>query len=102
MPGLTLEPLDDGSATIEIRGERGTIGRTAGVDHVVNDPSVSRQHAVFECHGGSWTVTDSGSANGTFVDRQKITTSEINDGLEIHFAKKALRVRIHWPPLATA
>ena len=102
MPGLKLEPVDDGVPANDIQGDRATIGRTAGVDHIVNDPSVSRQHAVFERHGGSWTVTDNGSANGTFLDRRKITTAEIHDGQEIQFGLKAFRVRIEWADMPTA
>ena len=102
MPGLKLEPEDDRAPAIEIEGERATIGRTAGVDHIVNDPSVSRQHAVIECHGGTWTVTDHGSSNGTFVDNQRITTAEIRDGQEIRFGMKGFRVRIDYADLPTA
>lgn len=102
MAGLTLAPVDDDSAAIEIQGDRATVGRTAGVDHIVNDPSVSRQHAVFECQGGLWTVTDNRSANGTFLNRRKITTAEIRDGQEIRFGMKAFRVRVDWADLPTA
>jgi hypothetical protein len=102
MAGLTLVPVDEGSPAIEIQGDRGTIGRTAGVDHVVNDPSVSRQHAVIERQAGLWMVTDKGSANGTFLDGQRIATGEIRDGQEVRFGAKAFRVRIDWAEVPTA
>jgi hypothetical protein len=102
MAGLKLAPVDEGLPAIEIEGDRATIGRTAGVDHVVNDPSVSRQHAVFERQAGSWTVTDKGSANGTFLDGQRIATAELRDGQELRFGAKAFRVQIDWAEVPTA
>jgi MFS family permease len=102
MAGLKLSPLDEGAPAIEIQGDRATLGRTAGVDHVVNDPSVSRQHALFERQSGAWIVTDQGSANGTFLDGQRIATAEIRDGQEVRFGAKAFRVHIDWADVATA
>ncbi len=102
MAGLKLSPVDEGAPAIEIEGDRGTLGRTAGVDHVVNDPSVSRQHALFERQDGVWTVTDQGSANGTFLDGQRIATAQIRDGQEVRFGAKAFRVHIDWADVATA
>ena len=102
MAALKLVPVDEGFPTLEIEGDRATIGRTAGVDHIVNDPSVSRQHAIFENRSGVWTVTDKGSANGTFVDGQRVVTAEVREGQEVRFGARVFRVRIDWAEMATA
>ena len=102
MAGLKLAPVHEGEPAIEIQGDRATVGRTAGVDHIVNDPSVSRQHALFERQAAGWTVTDQGSANGTFVDGQRVTTAEIREGQEVRFGAKAFRVHIDWAEMPTA
>jgi serine/threonine-protein kinase len=45
-----------------------TIGRRPDNDIVVPEATVSSQHAVLKWASGSWTVEDSGSTNGTYVD----------------------------------
>ena len=42
-------------------------GGAGAVDLAVDDPSVSRRHATFEIRGGTITVEDLGSANGTRI-----------------------------------
>ncbi len=49
-----------------------TIGRD-GSDITLDNPQVSRQHAVIERAGGQHILRDVGSANGTFVNGQRIT-----------------------------
>ena len=45
-----------------------TVGRAAGCDVVVDDDSVSAQHAKLEYDLGSWRITDLESINGTAVE----------------------------------
>lgn len=52
------------------------LGRV-GTDIVVEDPEVSRKHCVVEVHGDTALLVDLGSANGTFVNGQKIQTCEL-------------------------
>jgi serine/threonine protein kinase len=49
-----------------------TLGRAKSCDIQVNDPQVSRQHATLEFDGQNCTVYDEGSANGTFVNGQRV------------------------------
>lgn len=58
------------------RGEDGgiTVGRGSDNDCVVTDPKISKVHAVLRVEGGTVTVTDPGSHNGTFVDGERILT----------------------------
>lgn len=45
-----------------------TVGRAAGCDVVVDDDSVSAQHAKLEYDMGGWRITDLQSTNGTAVE----------------------------------
>ena len=48
------------------------IGRGAGCDVVVDDDSVSAQHARLEFDLGAWRITDLGSTNGTAIEGVKL------------------------------
>ena len=49
-----------------------TIGRSSENDIVINDPKVSRVHSQLVQHEGGCSIVDLNSANGTFVNGQKI------------------------------
>jgi ABC-type multidrug transport system ATPase subunit/pSer/pThr/pTyr-binding forkhead associated (FHA) protein len=55
-------------------GTGGVIGREKGRCHVLLDhPHVSRLHAALTVHDGKVTLSDLGSANGTFVNGRRLT-----------------------------
>jgi predicted component of type VI protein secretion system len=54
-----------------------TIGRSAEMDVVIDDPQVSSLHARLRRDGAEWTVMDAGSTNGTFVDEQRVATRRL-------------------------
>lgn len=59
-----------------IEGET-RVGRQKDIcDYYLNDPSVSRVHAIFEKRGDRVTIRDAGSTNGTFVNDVRITGEE--------------------------
>jgi serine phosphatase RsbU (regulator of sigma subunit) len=49
-----------------------TFGRGAGSDVVVNDYSMSRQHARILAEADGWIVEDLGARNGTFVNGERV------------------------------
>jgi len=48
---------------------------------------VSRSHAVFERDGYGWSVRDSDSLNGTYVNRQRVTMHQLLHGDEVQIGK---------------
>src|SRR5262252_5648715 len=68
---LTLPP-SFGNRTVEVESKRFSIGRTPDNDLVIDDSSLSRRHALIEDVGGQFTLTDCGSANGTFVNGRQL------------------------------
>ena len=55
-----------------IRQPEVAIGRVAGNDVVLVDPSVSARHAGLRLFGGVWTIADLGSINGSRVDGEPV------------------------------
>ncbi len=68
----------------ELNKEIATIGREASADIVIADPEVSRAHARLLTKPGGLIIEDLGSTNGTFVNKQRITSPRaISPGDEI-------------------
>lgn len=72
-----------------------SIGRSNACDIVLEQPSVSRFHAVIAKHKKGWVVTDTNSSSGTAIGSQKIEAKAvITDGDIISFGGVRLRFRI--------
>jgi hypothetical protein len=93
MAALRLVPAS-GAAAVEVNNDTTLVGRDATCDMVVSDGSVSRKHARLERRGDNWMVVDQGSANGTFVDSQRIVESALQSGQELRFGAVSYRVEI--------
>src|SRR4029077_11802249 len=80
--------------TVDINGDRVTIGRVAENDIQLSDEKVSRHHAVIEVHEGRRIVLrDLGSRNGTFVDGQRLAGScVLRGGEQLRFGDQQLSV----------
>jgi len=59
-----------------------TIGRDPESDIWLNDPTVSRRHAVICRHGGRFFADDSGSKNGTFIQRVRVSSETLLSSYE--------------------
>jgi len=111
---FTTEELDeDAGATLEQRGLQGPalvvrsgggragetffpdaetslIGRSPDCDIFLDDVTVSRKHAELTHAGDRWTIKDLGSLNGTFVNRKRIESAELEDDDELQIGKYRL------------
>ena len=68
-------------------GDLTTAGRHPDSDIFLDDVTVSRRHAEFNRQGGSFTVRDVGSLNGTYVNRERIEEAQLAGGDEVQIGK---------------
>jgi hypothetical protein len=65
----------------EVTKERFVVGRGGRAsDLAIDDPGVSRQHALIEHAGGSYWLVDMGSTNGVEFEGQRIARKRIDHG----------------------
>jgi pSer/pThr/pTyr-binding forkhead associated (FHA) protein len=97
----TYEPVEGPALVIRSGGgrtgehfvldrERTTIGRSPECDVFLDDVTVSRRHAVVTRRDGSFVIEDQGSLNGTFVNRRRIESGELEDDDELQIGKYRL------------
>ena len=96
---VDLGAIEDGTALLVIRGgeEEGRhfvigggltrIGRGAENDIELDDITVSRHHCEISSVGDAHVVTDKGSLNGTYVNQQRVDSSELRQGDEVQVGK---------------
>src|SRR5688500_16957694 len=77
---------------VDVQAERVLLGRDPAADVVLNDPSVSRRHAVIERRGAFWVVLDQQSANGTWVDDRRVTEAPLQAGQRLRLGAVAFTV----------
>lgn len=65
-------------------------GRHPDSEIFLDDVTVSRRHATFQRNGASFTVSDAGSLNGTYVNRDRIEEVSVRDGDEVQIGKYRL------------
>jgi pSer/pThr/pTyr-binding forkhead associated (FHA) protein len=65
-------------------------GRHPDSEIFLDDVTVSRRHAEFRREGENFTVSDAGSLNGTYVNRDRIDKVQVNDGDEVQIGKYRL------------
>jgi len=89
----TLRLLPVFGAPIEIAKDV-LVGRDASCDVVISDGSISRRHARIEWRGDNWAVVDQASANGTFLDSQRVGEAGLRHGQELRLGGVPLKVEI--------
>ncbi len=87
LPGTTVRPipLPDGAPV--------TVGRIPQCDVHIDDQSVSRRHCTIEADGLEAIVKDLGSANGTYVNDEPVTTARLRPGDRLRVGTTTLECR---------
>jgi len=83
MPSLIAAEGCREGEVIELGEKVVAIGREPGNDLVLDDPEVSRRHALIEPSDGTYFIADLGSDNGTFVNGVPVGRALLLDGDEI-------------------
>lgn len=86
---LTVEGVPPGAVYVVEGTSR--IGRSDENDIVLNDPSVSRTHAVVEIAADRVRLRDLDSTNGTFLNGRRIRAAALRDGDEVRMGNTRLR-----------
>jgi len=76
--------------TFAPQGERTSIGRSPDCGIFLDDVTVSRKHAVLTQRDDGFFIEDLGSLNGTFLNRHRIESGQLNDGDELQIGKYRL------------
>jgi pSer/pThr/pTyr-binding forkhead associated (FHA) protein len=99
MPEVGVDALPPGTALLVVKrgpnaGSRflldkdtTTAGRHPESDIFLDDVTVSRRHAEFHREDGGFTVSDVGSLNGTYLNRERIETAPLSGGDEVQIGK---------------
>jgi pSer/pThr/pTyr-binding forkhead associated (FHA) protein len=94
-----VEGLPEGSALLVVkRGPNAgarflldqattSVGRHPNSDIFLDDITVSRRHAQFQCVSGEFQVVDVGSLNGTYVNREPVDSAVLANGDEVQIGK---------------
>ena len=67
-----------------------TVGRSPDCGIFLDDVTVSRKHAVLRERDGEFFIEDQGSLNGTFVNRKRVESAQLDDGDELQVGKYRL------------
>ena len=81
--------------TFALDGDRIEIGRSPQADVFLDDVTVSRSHAILVRDGSSYSIEDTGSLNGTYVNRRRVEKATLEDGDEVQIGKYRLTYLAH-------
>jgi hypothetical protein len=95
-----------------LRSGKQTVGRRAGSDIVIEDPSVSAEHAWIINHDGHYTILNTLSTNGTYVNDKRIHEATLSHGDSVRLGQAEFvfltrepgtmdKTRLGWFALAT-
>jgi len=91
MVQLTILAGPDADLTYELGEGTYSLGRSPDNSVIIQDPCVSRCHALVICRKGGCRVEDLGSTNGTFHNEFRVTECPLNDGDRLAIGETELR-----------
>lgn len=95
MPTVVVKAGREAGHRVEL-GVEVAIGRQ-DADLVLQDPEVSRRHAVLRRSGETVVIEDLGSTNGTFVNGERIRGHvTVGPGDEIRVGRTTLEIELDW------
>jgi len=90
-PGRRLIPLDHLGEPVPLTRDIITIGRARGNDICIPSNGVSRDHARLLLAPRSVTIVDIGSANGCFVNDERVSKHRLRDGDVLRLGDRSYR-----------
>jgi pSer/pThr/pTyr-binding forkhead associated (FHA) protein len=91
-PGRYLAIEDAGEVVLlPLTAEVTRLGRSQSADIVLDDPSVSRRHAIVAVRAGRTHVLDDRSLNGVIVNGARVGEAELRDGDTILIGRVTVR-----------
>ena len=97
---IQVSPEGPGLGSLRTLCGLAVLGRSHGAEILVNDLSVSRNHARLELlPSGLLRLTDLGSMNGTFINDKRVASGEACEGDFVRFGNCAFRFLEATPPL---
>jgi pSer/pThr/pTyr-binding forkhead associated (FHA) protein len=85
MPHLVLDCDGVDVITHKVVGDVVAIGRAPSNDVVIDDPTVSAEHALLTKSPTGYRLKDLSSTNGTQINGISVTDAELEDGAEVRF-----------------
>lgn len=92
-PHIVVKGLEEG-VTQPFSEEKITIGRRTDNQVVLDADNISRNHASIERLSGKYFIRDLDSANGVYVNEQKVDLVELNDGDRVRIGNYTLIVNL--------
>ncbi len=80
--------------TAEFSSENLTIGRGDKCRLILDDPEISRLHATIYHRQGGFTLKDSGSANGTLLNGERVIERQLASGDQLEMGQAIIDVEI--------
>jgi len=84
----------DAGTSFPIGQERYILGRGPGVDLMLDDQAMSRQHAAIEYDGNTFRIRDLGSTNGIAVNGRVVQVAELTSGDSIEVGSQVFRYMV--------
>ena len=86
-PALVVRSGDLVGKQFPLAADSVEIGRSATVDILLDDVTVSRQHARVLRRPDGYYIEDSDSLNGTYVNHRRVESHHLADGDELQIGK---------------
>jgi hypothetical protein len=94
---IAILHISEGRKPVKVRKSPFVIGRGDDADLVIDDESVSREHAKLVAVPGGVALVDMGSRNGTFVESARVTRARLSPDQVVSIGGVQVRIQIPTP-----